>query len=211
MIAGAFPPSSGRILLEGDDVTGLPAHQLFERGLVRTFQIPHEFHRMTCLENLLLVPEGQVGETLWNAWLRWRRVRGQERRLRERAEEVLEFLNLHHLRDMLAGHLSGGQKKLLELGRTMMTDARLVLLDEPGAGVNKTLLGDIARSIRTLNEERGYTFCIIEHDMDLIAALCDPVVVMAEGTVLTEGPMAEIRTNPEVLDAYLGASTESAA
>jgi branched-chain amino acid transport system ATP-binding protein len=211
MIAGTFAPTAGRILLDGDDVTGLPAHQLFERGLVRTFQIPHEFHRMTCLENLLLVPEGQVGETLWNAWLRWRRVRGQERRLRERAEEVLEFLNLHHLRDMLAGHLSGGQKKLLELGRTMMTDARLVLLDEPGAGVNKTLLGDIARSIRTLNEERGYTFCIIEHDMDLIAALCDPVVVMAEGTVLTEGPMAEIRTNPEVLDAYLGASTESAA
>jgi len=211
MVAGAFAPTSGRILLDGDDVTGLPAHQLFERGLVRTFQIPHEFHRMTCLENLLLVPEGQVGETLWNAWLRWRRVRGQERRLRDRAEEVLAFLNLHHLRDMLAGHLSGGQKKLLELGRTMMTEARVVLLDEPGAGVNKTLLGDIACSIRTLNQERGYTFCIIEHDMDLIAALCDPVVVMAEGTVLTEGSMAEIRTNPEVLDAYLGASTESAA
>jgi len=211
MVAGAFAPTSGRILLDGDDVTGLPAHQLFERGLVRTFQIPHEFHRMTCLENLLLVPEGQVGETLWNAWLRWRRVRGQERRLRDRAEEVLAFLNLHHLRDMLAGHLSGGQKKLLELGRTMMTEARVVLLDEPGAGVNKTLLGDIACSIRALNQERGYTFCIIEHDMDLIAALCDPVVVMAEGTVLTEGSMAEIRTNPEVLDAYLGASTESAA
>jgi len=211
MVAGAFAPTSGRIRLDGDDVTGLPAHQLFERGLVRTFQIPHEFHRMTCLENLLLVPEGQVGETLWNAWLRWPRVRGQERRLRERAEEVLEFLNLHHLRDMLAGHLSGGQKKLLELGRTMMTDARLVLLDEPGAGVNKTLLGDIAGSIRTLNRERGYTFCIIEHDMDLIAALCDPVVVMAEGTVLTQGSMGEIRANPEVLDAYLGASTESAA
>lgn len=211
MVAGTFAPSAGRILLDGDDVTGLPAHQLFERGLVRTFQIPHEFHRMTCLENLLLVPEGQVGETLWNAWLRWGRIRGQERRLRERAEEVLEFLNMHHVRDILAGHLSGGQKKLLELGRTMMTDARLVLLDEPGAGVNKTLLADIARSIRTLNEERGYTFCIIEHDMDLIALLCDPVVVMAEGRVLTEGTMAEIRANPEVLDAYLGASTESAA
>ena len=211
MVAGAFAPTSGRILLDGDDVTGLPAHQLFERGLVRTFQIPHEFHRMTCLENLLLVPEGQVGETLWNAWLRWPRIRGQERRLLERAEEVLEFLNMHHVRDVLAGHLSGGQKKLLELGRTMMTDARLVLLDEPGAGVNKTLLGDIARSIRTLNQERGYTFCIIEHDMDLIAALCDPVVVMAEGTVLTQGTMAEIRANPEVLDAYLGAPTETAA
>ncbi len=211
IVAGTFPPSSGRIRLAGDDVTGLPAHQLFERGLVRTFQIPHEFHRMTCLENLLLVPEGQVGETLWNAWLRWPRIRGQERKLRERAEEVLTFLNMHHLRDVLAGHLSGGQKKLLELGRTMMTDARLVLLDEPGAGVNKTLLADIARSIRTLNQERGYTFCIIEHDMDLIAALCDPVVVMAEGTVLTQGTMDEVRANPAVLDAYLGAPTETAA
>lgn len=211
IVAGTFPPSSGRIRLAGDDVTGLPAHQLFERGLVRTFQIPHEFHRMTCLENLLMVPEGQVGETLWNAWLRWPRIRGQERKLRERAEEVLTFLNMHHLRDVLAGHLSGGQKKLLELGRTMMTDARLVLLDEPGAGVNKTLLADIARSIRTLNQERGYTFCIIEHDMDLIAALCDPVVVMAEGTVLTQGTMDEVRANPAVLDAYLGAPTETAA
>jgi len=211
MIAGAFAPSSGRIRLAAEDVTGLPAHRLFERGLVRTFQIPHEFHRMTCLENLMLVPEGQAGETLWNAWLAWPRIRGQERRLRQRAEDVLEFLNLHHLRDVLAGHLSGGQKKLLELGRTMMTDARLVLLDEPGAGVNKTLLGEIAKSIRTLNTERGYTFCIIEHDMDLIASLCDPVIVMAEGAVLTQGTMAEVRADPKVLDAYLGAPTESAA
>ena len=211
MVAGAFAPTSGRILLDGDDVTGLPAHQLFERGLVRTFQIPHEFHRMTCLENLLLVPEGQVGETLWNAWLRWPRIKGQERRLRDRAEEVLEFLNLHHVRDVLAGHLSGGQKKLLELGRTMMTDARVVLLDEPGAGVNRTLLAKLAEDIRRLNRESGYTFCIIEHDMDLIAELCDPVIVMAQGSVLTQGTMDEIRKNEDVLEAYFGGGAAKAA
>jgi branched-chain amino acid transport system ATP-binding protein len=211
MIAGAFAPTSGTIRLDGEDITGLPAHRLFARGLVRTFQIPHEFHRMTCLENLMLVPEAQTGETLWNAWLRWGRIRDQERQLRDRAEGVLHFLNMHHVRDVLAGHLSGGQKKLLELGRTMMTDARLVLLDEPGAGVNKTLLVEIAGFIKKLNQERGYTFCIIEHDMDLIAALCDPVIVMAEGTVLTQGHIDEVKADPEVLEAYLGADTETAA
>ncbi len=206
MIAGAFAPSEGRILLDGADVTGLPPHDLFARGVVRTFQIPHEFHRLTCLENLMVVPPAQSGERLWNAWARWGRVVREERRVRERALEVLEFLNLHHVRDVLAGHLSGGQKKLLELGRTMMTEARLVLLDEPGAGVNKTLLVEIASFIKKLNGEFGYTFCIIEHDMDLIAALCDPVVVMAEGTVLTEGPIAALRSDPRVLEAYLGAA-----
>jgi branched-chain amino acid transport system ATP-binding protein len=211
MIAGAFAPSEGRIRLDGADVTGLPPHRLFERGVVRTFQIPHEFHRMTCLENLMLVPAAQPGERLWNAWGRWGRVLREERLVRQRALEVLEFLNLHHVRQTLAGHLSGGQKKLLELGRTMMTDARLVLLDEPGAGVNKTLLVEIAGFIKKLNRERGYTFCIIEHDMDLIAALCDPVVVMAEGTVLTEGPIDAVRADPRVLDAYLGSPDASAA
>ena len=204
MIAGAFPPTSGRIRLGGEDVTGLAAHALFHKGIVRTFQIPHEFHRMTVLENLLLVPEAQSGERLWNAWLRWPRIRNEERTLRRRAHEVLDFLGLHHVRDQLAGRLSGGQKKLLELGRTMMTEPRLVLLDEPGAGVNKTLLAEIAGLIRRLNEERGYTFCIIEHDMDLIAALCDPVVVMAEGTVLTQGTIDAVRADPVVLEAYLG-------
>ncbi len=207
MVAGTFAPSSGRIVFAGEDVTGLAPYALFAKGLVRTFQIPHEFHRMTVLENLMLVPPAQSGERLWNAWFRWGSVRGEEAALRRRARDVLDFLGMTHVENVLAGHLSGGQKKLLELGRTMMTDARMVLLDEPGAGVNKTLLIEIAGFIRRLNTERGYTICIIEHDMDLIAALCDPVIVMAEGRVLMEGSMAEVRAHPEVLEAYLGQPT----
>ncbi len=204
IIAGFLEPTAGQVRLGGRDITGMPAHRLFHLGLVRTFQIPHEFSRMTTLENLMVVPPGQAGESVVTSWFRWGRVRAQERAVRRRAEEALRALNLHHVRDELAGHLSGGQKKLLELGRTMMTDAKVVLLDEPGAGVNRTLLGQLAEFIRRLNRERGYTFCIIEHDMDLIAQLCDPIIVMAEGRVLGQGTMAEIRANPQVREAYLG-------
>ena len=204
MIAGAIRPSSGRIVFEGEDIAGLPTHVLFHRGIVRTFQIPHEFGRLTVLENLMVVPPGQPGEILARNWLTPGAVAAREHAVRARAEEALEFLTLAALRDELAGTLSGGQKKLLELGRTLMTDARLVLLDEPGAGVNPTLLGELAAMIRRLNRERGITFCIIEHDMDLIASLCEPVIVLAEGSVLTEGPMQEVRRDPRVLEAYLG-------
>lgn len=206
-IAGMFAPSEGRVLLDGTDVTGWPAHRLFHRGLVRTFQVPREFGRMTVLENLMLVPGRQGGENLLRAWMRWGPVRRQEAEIRERAHEVLEFLQLERLSTELASNLSGGQKKLLELGRTMMTDAKVVLLDEPGAGVNPTLLVTLTDFIRRLNVERGYTICIIEHDMDVIAKLCDPVIVMAEGRVLAQGTMAEIRANQEVREAYLGADS----
>jgi len=204
ILAGFLPPDSGRVLLDGEDITGLPPHRLFHRGLVRTFQIPHEFSRMTVRENLMVVPAGQAGENLLNSWFRWGRVKREDRAIGEKADDVLAFLNLTHVADELAGHLSGGQKKLLELGRTMMTDARMVLLDEPGAGVNRTLLNSIRDAIRRLNQERGYTFCLIEHDMDLIADLCDPVVVMAQGRVIAQGTMDEIRANAEVQEAYLG-------
>jgi len=204
IIAGFFKPDSGEVLLDGEDVTGLPPHKLFGRGLVRTFQIPHAFERMTVLDNLMVVPGGQGGENLFRSWLRWGSVKTEEREISLRALEVLDFLQIEHLRGEYAGTLSGGQKKLLELGRTMMTDARLVLLDEPGAGVNPTLMVKLRKDIRRLNEERGYTFCIIELDMDTIAELCQPIVVMAEGRVLTIGTMEEIRANQEVLDAYLG-------
>ncbi len=204
MIAGFLKPTSGRILYEGRDVTGATPEELFGLGIVRTFQIPHEFKRMTVLENLMLVPPGQSGENLFNAWLRWSRVRREEQAVRQRADEVLEKLRITNIRDELAGQISGGQKKLLELGRTMMTDAKVVLLDEPGAGVNRTLMAELADMIRQLNAEEGYTFCIIEHDMDLIAELCDPVIVMAEGTVLTQGRMEDIRRDERVLEAYLG-------
>lgn len=204
IIAGFLKPDSGRILLEGEDITGLSPHRLFERGLVRTFQIPHELTRMTALENLMMVPTGQSGESLFSAWFQPGRVVRDEQRVRKRADEVLELLEITHVRDELAGNLSGGQKKLLEIGRTMMVEPRVVLLDEPGAGVNRTLLAKLADVIQRLNQEKGYTFCIIEHDMDLVAQLCDPVIVMAQGKVLTEGTMDDVRRNPEVLEAYLG-------
>lgn len=204
-IAGHVHPSAGRVRFSGEDVTGSTPEQLFHKGLVRTFQIPHEFHRMTVLENLLLVPGRQRGERLWQSWLRFAAVRAEERDLVAQAEEVLDRLGLGHVRDELAGNLSGGQKKLLELGRTMMTAPKLVLLDEPAAGVNRTLLRRLVDFIRYLHTQRGYSFCIIEHDMDLVAELCDPVIVMAEGRLLTQGPMAEVRRDPRVLSAYLGA------
>lgn len=204
IVAGVIAPDSGRVRLAGEDITGLAPHRLFHRGLVRTFQIPHEFSRMTVRENLMIVPAGQAGESLLQAWLRWGRVVRQDREIRERADEVLEFLEIAHLADELAGNLSGGQKKLLDLGRTMMTDARAVLLDEPGAGVNRTLLGKLAEAIERLNRERGYTFCVIEHDMDLIARLCEPVMVMANGELIASGSMESLRRNEQVLEAYLG-------
>jgi branched-chain amino acid transport system ATP-binding protein len=204
MIAGEHRPTSGRIVYRGEDIAGLPTHKMFHRGIVRTFQIPHEFAKMTVLENLMVVPPNQPGEHIFNNWLAAVSVKRREAEVRERAQSALEFLSISHLADEQAGNLSGGQKKLLELGRTMMTDARLVLLDEPGAGVNPTLLLKIRDMIAKLREERGYTFCVIEHDMDLIASLCHPVIVLAEGSVLTEGPMDEVRKDPQVLDAYLG-------
>ena len=210
MVAGALPPSSGRILFGGVDVAGLPTHAVFHRGIVRTFQIPHEFGRLTVLENLMVVPAAQPGERLWRVWTSPARVRRREREVRERAEETLRFLTLWEARDELAMHLSGGQKKLLELGRAMMTAPRLVLLDEPGAGVNPTLLLKLRDMIRDLNRRLGYTFVIIEHDMDLIASLCERVIVLAEGSVLTEGPMDAVRRDPRVIDAYLGGGEESA-
>jgi branched-chain amino acid transport system ATP-binding protein len=204
IVAGFMAPSGGRILLDGRDITGLAPHRLFHLGLVRTFQIPHAFARMTTLENLMVVPPRQDGESLVNAWFRPFQVAARERVVRKRAEEVLDFLELDAVRDELAGNLSGGQKKLLELGRALMSGCTTVLLDEPGAGVNRTLLAGLVDSIRALNRDHGYTFCIVEHDMDLIARLCEPVVVMAEGRVLTKGSFEQVRQNREVLEAYLG-------
>lgn len=204
MIAGVFPPTSGKIFLDGRDITGMAPHELFRLGLLRTFQIAQEYGSMPVLENLMVVPPHQSGENLLWSCLKWGQVKREEVDVRKRAEDVVDFLRLGHVKFELAGNLSGGQKKLLELGRTMMTDAKVVLLDEAGAGVNRTLLSELASHIERLNKERGYTFCVIEHDMDLIARLCDPVIVMAEGTVLTEGTMTDIRANDEVIEAYLG-------
>ncbi|WP_347822989.1 ABC transporter ATP-binding protein [uncultured Planktomarina sp.] len=204
VIAGVLPPTSGRVTMAGDDISGMAPHELFHKGLLRTFQIAHEFSSMTVRENLMMVPGGQSGETLWNTWFGRKRIANEERALQAKADEVLEFLTVDHLRDEKAGNLSGGQKKLLELGRTMMVDARIVFLDEVGAGVNRTLLNTIGDAIMRLNKERGYTFCMIEHDMAFIGRLCDPVIVMAEGKVLAEGTIDEIKANEQVIEAYLG-------
>jgi branched-chain amino acid transport system ATP-binding protein len=204
MIAGAQKPTSGKVSFNGCDITGVPTHELFHLGIVRSFQIPCEYGRLTVIENLMVAPPDQPGESVWLAWFTPGRVLAREREVMERAEDALEFLGLSHLRDELAGNLSGGQKKLLELGRAMMTDSKLVLLDEPGAGVNPTLMNKIIEMIQRLNTERGYTFCIVEHDMDLIARLCDPVIVLVEGKVLTQGPFSEVGNDSRVIDAYFG-------
>lgn len=211
LIAGALIPTGGTIRFLGEDVTGLPSHALFHKGLVRTFQIPHEFHKLTALENLMMVPPSQPGERLFANWFAWGRVGAAEKDVTRKAYETLEFLELTHVAHERAGNLSGGQKKLLELGRTMMTDAKLVLLDEPAAGVNRTLLRKLESKIEILNRERGYTFILIEHDMEMIEKLCDPVVCMAEGRVLIEGDFQTVRSNPQVLEAYLGETVGDAA
>ena len=204
VIAGLYSPSAGRVVLDGEDITGLPPHALFHKGLLRTFQIAHEFSSMSCRENLMMVPGEQAGESLWNAWFGRGRIAQEEAALLKKADEVLDFLTISHLKDEKAGNLSGGQKKLLELGRTMMVDAKIVFLDEVGAGVNRTLLNTIADTIVKLNRERGYTFCVIEHDMDFIGRICDPVIVMAEGKKLAQGTLDEIKANDAVIEAYLG-------
>lgn len=211
VIAGRYRATSGQVLIDGEDVTGLAPHRLFAKGLLRTFQIAHEFSRLTVRENLMLVPARQHGEAVWARWIAPARVADEERRLAARADEVLAFLRLEHVAGELAGNLSGGQKKLLELGRTMMAEAKVVLLDEIGAGVNRTLLATLADDIARLNRERGMTFFLIEHDMDLVARLCDRVIVMAEGKVLTAGTPAGIRRDARVLEAYLGGGLAGAA
>ena len=204
LITGFLKPTAGHILFQGERVDGLPPHRIFHRGIVRTFQIPRELKTMTVLENLMLVPPNQVGEQIWNPWLFGFRVSRQERRIYEKALEVLEFVDLVHLRDEYAGNLSGGQKKLLELARTLMTDPAMILLDEPGAGVNRVLMRKLVDNIETLCRELGITFFVIEHDMDLITRLCDPVIVMSQGEFLAEGSPEEIKQDERVLDAYLG-------
>ena len=208
-IAGLYAPENGEIYLEEKNIAGFKPHELFKMGVLRTFQIAHEFSSLTVLENLMMVPGNQRGEKLIYALFGDNVVKKQEEEIRSKAIEVIEFLNLKHLTQEVAGNLSGGQKKLLELGRTMMVEANLVLLDEVGAGVNRTLLNEISDAIIRLNQERNYTFFVIEHDMDLIEKICDPVIVMAEGSVLFEGNFQKVKSNEEVIEAYLGRGIKS--
>ncbi len=204
VIAGLYQPTSGKVLLDGEDITSLKPYELFHKGVLRTFQLAHEFSTLTVRDNLMMVPPNQAGESLLNTWFKPSLVKADEEEIRSKADEVIRFLELEQVADEFAGNLSGGQKKLLELGRTMMVDAKIVFLDEVGAGVNRTLLRKIGDAIIKLNEERNYTFCLIEHDMEFVARLCDPVICMAEGAVLTEGTINEVKNNEQVIEAYLG-------
>jgi branched-chain amino acid transport system ATP-binding protein len=204
LVTGFYKPDEGVIRFQGEQIDGLPPEKIFHKRIFRTFQITREFEQMTVLENLMIIPARQSGERIWNTWFRPRRVRMEEMAIKEKAMEVLEFVELAHLKDEYAGSLSGGQKKLLELAKSMMADPKLVLLDEPGAGVNPTLMKKLVAHIRKLCKEKGITFFLIEHDMDLVMNLCDPIIVMSEGKKLAEGKPEEIKENKSVLEAYLG-------
>ena len=204
LITGFYKPDSGQINFEGERIEGYSPDWIFHKKMFRTFQITREFEQMTVLENLMIVPAGQIGEKVWNTWLRLKKVKEQEMAIKEQAMDVLDFVELTHLKNEYAGTLSGGQKKLLELAKCLMAEPKMVLLDEPGAGVNPTLMNKLSDHIQKLCEERGMTFFLIEHDMDLVMSLCNPIIVMSEGKKLAEGNPEEIKKDKRVLEAYLG-------
>jgi branched-chain amino acid transport system ATP-binding protein len=202
-VAGLHAPSSGALRLEGERIDGLSPDRIFARGLARTFQIPRPFPDMTVLENVMLAPLDQQGERFWANWLMPGRVAAQERAVIAQARHWIDFVGLSQLADQPARILSGGQRKLLELARVLVAKPRLILLDEPGAGVNPALLETIVERIVALNRQ-GVTFLIIEHNMDLVMSLCRPILVMAQGKLLTTGTAEEVSRDPRVIDAYLG-------
>lgn len=204
LITGFLNPGGGAIYFQGRRIDGLPPHEIARRGLLRTFQIPRELKRMTVLENLMVVPSGQTGENVWVSWLMPWRVSRQEQSIQRQALEVLDFLRLRPLANEYAGNLSTGQKKLLELARILIAQPAMALLDEPGAGVNPSLLNLLIDDIRRACIERKVTFLLIEHNMNLVMNLCDPVVVVQNGALLTQGTPDAVRSNPQVMQAYLG-------
>ena len=206
VINGSIKPDSGSVQLNNYELIGLQPHELFEIGVLRTFQIPHEFFSLTVLDNLLVVPPNKIGETFFGQWFFEKKIKKIEEINVKKAKDILDILGLSHLEKEYAGNLSGGQKKLLELGRVMMVEPKIILLDEVGAGVNKTLLKKISTIIKKLNKEKKYTFIMIEHDLDFISNLCDTIIVMAEGQFLTQGNIQQIKSNQKVIDIYLGKS-----
>ena len=206
VINGSVKPDSGSVQLNNYELIGLQPHELFEIGVLRTFQIPHEFFSLTVLDNLLVVPPNKIGETFFGQWFFEKKIKKIEEINVKKAKSILDILGLSHLEKEYAGNLSGGQKKLLELGRVMMVEPKIILLDEVGAGVNKTLLKKISNIIKKLNKEKKYTFIMIEHDLDFISKLCDTIIVMAEGQFLTQGNIQQIKSNQKVIDIYLGKS-----
>lgn len=204
LITGFHQPDSGRVYFKEEDITDLTPHEIFDRNLFRTFQITREIQEMTVLENLMLIPSQQSGENLWNAWFNRNLVSKEENGHEETALEVLEFLEMEDRKYDLAKNLPGGEKKLLDLGRMMMAEPDMVLLDEPGSGVPPSLQNKVNDHVRDISEERGITFLVVEHDMNIIMDLCDPIIVLVDGEKLTEGTPEEVRTDEQVIEAYLG-------
>jgi len=202
-ITGFLEPDSGRVRFDGEDITGDRPATLAQHGLVRSFQIPRELESMTVRENLLLSTPNQYGERLTGTWLRGEKFAADERRARRRADETAAFFELDHLLEEPAGNLSGGQRKLLEIARALLTDPKMVLLDEPMAGVNPSLEKKILDRIHELEAE-GYAFLLVEHDVDVIMEHCEHVIVLHQGDLLTQGPPDAVRTDERVIDAYLG-------
>ncbi len=203
LLSNFIHPDKGRVLFDGEPIQNLQPHQIAQQGMVRTFQVARALSRLSVMENMLLAAQKQTGENFWNTWFRSQQIRAEERQQKERAMTILESIGLAHMANEYAGALSGGQRKLLEMGRALMANPQLILLDEPAAGVNPTLINQICDRILTWNRE-GITFLIIEHNMDVIMSLCDRVWVLAEGRNLAAGTPAEIQTNSQVLEAYLG-------
>ncbi|MHB1612736.1 MAG: ABC transporter ATP-binding protein [Actinomycetes bacterium] len=203
LVAGALKPDAGSIVYGGVDITGVVSHRIAGRGLIRTFQLSREFARMTVLENLVVVARGQSGESLFNALLRPRLCRREDRVLVERAIDVLDRFGLAAQRDMYAGDLSGGQKRLVELARAVMSEPELLILDEPMAGVNPALIDLLGGHIESLCRN-GITVVMVEHNLEIVERICDHVVVMALGRTLATGVMSDLRSNSEVVRAYLG-------
>jgi neutral amino acid transport system ATP-binding protein len=204
LLSSFIRPDKGRVIFDGEPIQHLQPYQIAQQGLVRTFQVARTLSRLSVLENMLLAAQKQTGENFWQVQLQPHIVAREERQLQERAMFLLESVGLEKKAQDYAGCLSGGQRKLLEMGRALMTNPKLILLDEPAAGVNPRLIHDICDRIITWNRQDGMTFLIIEHNMDVIMSLCDRVWVLAEGQNLAEGTPAEIQSNSQVLEAYLG-------
>ena len=203
-IAGHVPVMSGQIRLSGEDITKLQPHERALKGLARTFQIPHEFSRLTVLENFMAAASTPRGENVFNVVFRRGNYAAETKQTYREARDMIAFLEIEHVMDEKAGNLSGGQKKLLELGRALMRKPKIVLLDEIGAGINRTLLAKISDKILLLNREKGLTFCLIEHDLDYVSKLCDHVLVLAQGKMLMQGDVNAVRNDERVIEAYFG-------
>jgi len=209
IIAGVLRPSAGLVHFESVAIAGMPSYRIGRLGLIRTFQLSREFGGLTVLENLLVPPPGQRGEKLWNALVRPGVGRREDRTLVAKAQDVLDTFGLSGQRDEYARNLSGGQKRLLELARAVMAEPKFLMLDEPMAGINPALVGQLCSHMFRLRDQ-GMTLMIVEHNLAVVEELCDHVIVMSEGRTLATGGMSELRANDAVVRAYLGSSVHAA-